>query len=161
MITITFNYDQLRAGLAQLSDDEIKQRMEVATDASMQMIRGEIVRRLPVNTGLLRGSVSTSLSSTPFGVKGEVFSPLVYAVVVERGRRPSGSYPPRAPIVLWIQRKLGKTRAEAEALYYVIARKIAWKGIKGTFVFRDVGREAGQLYGRLSVTSVFRRYFNF
>lgn len=52
-----------------------------------------------------------------------------YAGVIEYGRRPGSRPPPREPIARWAQRKLGLPYAEARGLSWVIAQRIAKRGL--------------------------------
>ena len=53
-----------------------------------------------------------------------------YGPIIEHGRRKGSSMPPKQAIIAWIMRRLGKTRAEAESLQFVIRRSIAKRGLK-------------------------------
>lgn len=96
-------------------------------DAIEQMV----VPLTPVNSGALRQSWGTKVTTFGPVIIGEVSSPLAYAPVMEFGRRPGQTQPPTAPIALWIERKGIASGDEAEALAYVIARSIGRRGIEG------------------------------
>lgn len=57
-----------------------------------------------------------------------------YSWIIEKGRRAGATAPPQAPIIRWAQLRLGKTRKEAKALAYVIARAIKRRGLLGRFI---------------------------
>ena len=86
--------------------------------------------------GGLRGSIYAELRGTP-GVRAEVVtSTAFYAAIVERGRAPGRTPPPTAPVLLWVQRKLGLTGPAALHAAYLIARKIGRRGTVGAYYFR-------------------------
>ena len=76
---------------------------------------------IPVNTGALRASIGFSWSEA----RGEatVGTPLVYAIVMELGRRAGKRMPPDAPIRLWVRRKLAGAVASKAAEIRAKARK--------------------------------------
>jgi len=77
-----------------------------------------------VNTGFYKRA--WKIQTLPDGAR--VFNAAPYAPVIEWGRRP-GRFPPKAVIVAWIQRRLMKSRKEAEALSFVVRRAIARRGL--------------------------------
>jgi hypothetical protein len=91
--------------------------------------------------GGFRGSVFTELRGKVAERSQLIASSLVYARVLEVGRRP-GKRPPIAPIFLWVRRKLGRTGVEATQAAYLVARKIGARGYPGKFMFQ---RAAAQL----------------
>jgi hypothetical protein len=95
-----------------------------------------ITTRTPVNTGLLRGSIATSVRGTTTSVMGEVMTPLFYGIVVEVGRRP-GRFPPIRPIQLWVIRKGIAPVGQSKAVAFLIARAIARRGTEGAFMFTE------------------------
>lgn len=95
--------------------------------------QGGIVPLVPVNTGTLRQGVQTEVTGTAVDLTGRVFNPLPYAVPVETGTVPH--FPPIDPIQLWVERKLGKSGAEARSVAFLIARKISVQGTKATRFF--------------------------
>jgi len=84
--------------------------------------------------GGLRGSVFSELRGVPARREGVVASSLFYAPIVEVGRRP-GKRPPLAPILLWVQRKLGLSGTEAQQAAFLITRKIGARGTVGAHMF--------------------------
>jgi hypothetical protein len=99
----------------------------------------EIVERTPVGVGGgggLRGSIQPgAVSRTGQRLTATIGTALVYAAPVETGSKPH--MPPIAPLIDWVEARLGLKGDEAEG----VARKIAWKikrhGTKGKFMFRD------------------------
>lgn len=78
-----------------------------------------------VNTGeFLRGWRSLPLPD------GAVIKNITaHAPVVDGGRRAGSKFPPRWALIPWIMRRLGKSKEEAERLYYPFARAIARRGL--------------------------------
>lgn len=97
----------------------------------------------PVFTGTFLGSVAKSVALGPGGeVRATVGSPVEYAPVIEEGRRP-GRFPPLAPLRVWARERLGE-----EGLAFVVARKIARKGIAPRPVFHNAVEAAeGRVQG--------------
>lgn len=83
----------------------------------------------PVNIGELRASIATEVR--PLGgmeIEGAVGSNLVYAPAVELGARPH--WAPFAPILFWVQRKMGLSGRDAHRAAIFIQRKIAAGGTR-------------------------------
>lgn len=139
------------SGSAEIIADE----MDIAMDVSLDLIEEQVIVRTPVNLGHLRGSIDKTIYGEPPSFRGEVFTPLLYGIVVERGRRAGAKAPPIAPIMLWVRRKQivftrvlksGKTvPLSIESTAFLIARAIGRRGIKGKFMF-EKGFEAALPY---------------
>ncbi len=54
-----------------------------------------------------------------------------HSPIVEHGRRAGSKFPPRAPLVAWIRRRLRMTEEQAQRMYYPIAKEIARRGLIG------------------------------
>lgn len=106
------------------------------TEASMFTER-EVKERTPTSgAGTLRdsiGALPVTISGT--AVSSGVGTSLSYAAAVELGSKPH--WAPIAPLLDWVQRKLGLTGEEAEAAAQSIQYKIAARGTEGAFMFRD------------------------
>jgi hypothetical protein len=108
------------------------------TEAQLLAYR-EIVERTPVGVGGgggLRGSIQAdAISRSGQRLTATIGTPLVYAAPVETGAKPH--MPPVAPLIDWVEARLGLKGEEAES----VAQKIAWKikrhGTKGKYMFRD------------------------
>jgi len=105
------------------------------TEASF-LLQREVVELTPTSgAGTLRDSIG-ALPVRIDGVRvvGAVASASLYVQPVELGTKPH--HPPLAPLLDWVQRKLGLRDEEADEA----ARKIAWKiaahGSKGVFMFK-------------------------
>lgn len=55
--------------------------------------------------------------------------PRSYGFFVERGRQP-GRPPPARALLLWVRRKLGVGEADADRVAFLVARKIAARGVE-------------------------------
>ena|SRR5438105_3072394 len=98
-----------------------------AMDAHLGLIHGAVVPLTPVGvTSELRGSWATENTTGANRIYGVLGSPLVYAEVMEEGRRPGAPMPPPEALARWVELKIG-TGVDP----FVIARSIARKGIKG------------------------------
>lgn len=76
------------------------------------------------------GALARSFASEVRPGLARVYSPLVYAPVMELGRRPGARMPPPRALAGWARRH-GLAGQE-----YVLARSIARRGIKGRFFLR-------------------------
>lgn len=79
-----------------------------------------------VDQGLYK--LSWTAAAVPGGA--EVGNSAPYAAVIEYGRRPGRPGPPLAPILGWVQRKLGVKGAEAYPVAVAIQRRIHDRGTK-------------------------------
>lgn len=80
-----------------------------------------------VNTGaFIRG---WRVLRTPDGA--EILNAAAHAPIVEHGRRPGGKMPPRTAVVPWLIRRLGMSQAQAERLYWPVAKAIQKRGLLG------------------------------
>jgi hypothetical protein len=112
------------------------QETRVAMEGSVLMLQGAIQPITPVNMGVLRGGVQTSIGGTPVNLVGRVFDNVPYAMAVEHGRKP-GKQPPTQSLMLWVRRKLGiSDEKQARSVAFLVARKIGQRGTKGAFMFR-------------------------
>ncbi|MBR0650374.1 HK97 gp10 family phage protein [Roseomonas terrae] len=106
------------------------------TEASLFAER-EVKERTPTSgAGTLRdsiGALPVTISGT--AITGGVGTSLSYAAAVELGSKPH--WAPIAPLLDWVQRKLGLTGEEAESAAQAIQFKIAARGTEGQFMFRD------------------------
>jgi hypothetical protein len=89
----------------------------------------------PVNFGQLRQS--TKWAPLPKGA--QVFNDAPHFPFMEYGTRPH--FPPVAPLIVWATRKFGVDEAEAEAIAWAVAKKIAKEGIEPRgFFARGIAR---------------------
>ncbi|SDH74514.1 HK97 gp10 family phage protein [Roseospirillum parvum] len=109
----------------------------------------ELKERAPVGaTNLLRGSIAARRPAvTGARVVGEVGTAVAHAVPVELGSKPHR--PPVAPILDWVQARLGLSGVEGRSAAFAIAGAIARRGTEGQFVFRDVWAEREPAVRRL------------
>lgn len=106
----------------------VARELETAMEYSVNLAQQAIVPLTPVDRGMLRAGVQTSVLGESASLVGKVFNPLGYALAVELGARPH--FPPVAPLEAWARRKLGQA-----GLGFVIARAIARRGTKGALMF--------------------------
>ena len=107
----------------------------LAVRAIVEDVAGEARQRTPVNTGVLRASIATDVStgtSLSAAIRGTVFTgaQAPYAPYVEEGTAPH--WAPIGPLLLWARRVLGNERAA-----YAVQRAIARRGTRGRHMFRD------------------------
>ncbi len=152
-LSMSVDVTEVMEQAARFSDgaEIIADEMNIAMGTSLDLAKEQIVVQTPVNVGLLRGSVDKQIFGAPPNFRGEVFTPLLYGIVVERGRAAGATAPPIAPIMLWVRRKQivftrvlksGKTvPLSIESTAFLIARAIGRRGIKGKFMF-EKGFEA-------------------
>jgi len=148
MLEIRGEFNGLDDVLAYLDrlGEQIEQGKRVPMQQSLDVVEQAVAVRTPVNIGALRGSLQTTMRGQGVDLHGIMFSPLEYAVPVERGRRP-GKMPPRDAIRYWVIRKNIADGPEADRVAFAIAMAIA-KGTskgtanKGAHMFRDGWQEA-------------------
>ena len=122
---------------------DLGRELTLAMKSSLQFLEGQVSTRAPVNVGPLRDSITHQII-TPFpNLVGSVGSPLVYAPVMEYGRKPGGKMPPVDAIKLWVIRKLQVPIEEAESVAWAVAKHIAKHGIEGKHYFKE-GLEASE-----------------
>lgn len=63
----------------------------------------------------------------------QLYNPLPYAIVIEKGRKPGGKMPPVSAIEKWLRVK-GKASGDVRSTAYLIARAIAKNGTKGRHI---------------------------
>jgi hypothetical protein len=138
---VTFGLTVELTGVSPSSAQRIDRLLEAGMRASTSYLVGQVsllVRDRRYDTGALGQSITDRLTRPSQGAwLGEVYSPLVYAPVMEFGRRPGARMPPIDPIQRWVRRKLGLRSSEARGVAFVIARSIGRRGIPGAFFFRD------------------------
>src|SRR3990172_2359749 len=100
----------------------VAEEQRLAMRQSLDVLEQTIVPRTPVGvSGNLRGSIATEVRGTPANLQGEIFTPLIYGLPVEYGRRP-GKQPPTGAGGFWVVRKLGVPAGrEALSAAFVIA----------------------------------------
>lgn len=121
--------------------DIVREEQTDAVQAGLLVFQGEVVPRTPVAQGFLRGGVQVDMVGAAPDVIGRVFDPVGYAPAVEGGARPH--FPPVAPLVLWVQRKLGVPTKEARSVAFLVARAISRRGTKARDFFKG-GFNAGK-----------------
>jgi hypothetical protein len=101
------------------------------------LVEREVKERTPSGVGGgagLKGSIAGRATRPGIdGAIGVVGSPLNYAIPVELGTKPH--MPPVEPLADWARFKLGLSDQEARGVGFLIARKIAREGTKGTHMF--------------------------
>ena len=114
--------------------DALEGAMLRATEAAAHRARAHLVERtqkMAADTGRL--AASWTVVPLEGQVGHAVVNPLVYAPVVELGRRPGSRPPPSSVIARWLQRK-GMSGKEAKQLAFVVARAIGRRGIRGKHI---------------------------
>ena len=120
---------------AEQSRQVIFREATLAVRAIVEDVASEARQRTPVNTGVLRASIATDVStgtSLSAAIRGTVFTgaQAPYAPHVEEGTAPH--WAPIGPLLLWARRVLGNERAA-----YAVQRAIARRGTRGRHMFRD------------------------
>lgn len=117
----------------------VSEELRAAVTEADLLVYRELSERVPVGAGGaagLKGSLFHQEEVNGAIAHGLVATPLAYAVPVELGTKPH--FPPIEPLIDWVKAKLGiSTEKEARGAAFAIARKIAIRGTKGRFPFRD------------------------
>lgn len=107
----------------------VTRELVAAAEFSVNLAAATILPLTPIDRGILRSGIQTSVLGVGVDVVGRVFNPVPYALPVEEGTQPH--FPPVDALEGWARRKLGE-----EGLGYVIARAISKRGTKGVFMFK-------------------------
>ena len=109
---------------------KLEDALFAATEAATELLRGELVKAAPTNTGLGGQSLRGIVRREKKGITSEITS-LVHLPILNKGFRSMPNFPPEDAIELWVKRKLGITNSkEANRIAYLIARKIKKEGIQ-------------------------------
>ena len=82
----------------------------------------------------LRDTIFQKVEMSGESAWGQVGTPAIYGAAIEYGTKPH--FPPIAPLVFWVEKRLGLTGKEAKSVAFAIARKISKKGTYGTHMFQ-------------------------
>lgn len=128
-----------------------RRRINEAMTKSVLTIEGAVTPLVPVGvSGRLRGSIGSKVEEFGSTIVGRVGSSLrdeVYPQVMEFGREP-GKMPPSRELERWVHLKLGVPNDKAPGVAFLIARKIAKKGIKGRrFMAQGFQKTKGRVAG--------------
>jgi hypothetical protein len=138
---LTIDLSEIHKATKNIDQQKVKKIFSYHITAGMRgslaISEGAIASFTPVNQGILRHSITHEIRGIPprTDITGDVFTPLVYGVVVERGRKPGRRSPPVRAIELWVVRKGFVPRHKARDVAYVIARAIGAKGTKPEKMF--------------------------
>ena len=108
---------------------------------AMMLLERAVKLKTPEGAGPihLRDSIFPKVSISGKKVKGLLGTPLAHGAPVEFGTKPH--FPPTGPIQHWVEKKLGKSGAEAKSIAFLIARAISRRGTKGSFMFQKAFSE--------------------
>lgn len=151
-LTVHIHYEDITDFVAMLQEHpkeaaiEIRRTMQMSVDTLIQTITGHT----PVNTGILRGSITSEIHGEPVAqFYGDVFTPVIYGEPVEMGRKP-GRMPPVGAIEQWVIRKLGVEEGkESRNVAFLIARSIGKGGTSGALMFEKGMKQAEPIVNRL------------
>lgn len=118
----------------------VGRELSVAMEKSLDLLKGQVKVRTPVNTGKLADAINHGITSQFPNLVGFVGAPpgVPYAIVIEKGRKP-GTMPPVDAIALWAVRKLGLSPEEAESAAWGIAKNIQKRGFSPKFKVGPTG----------------------
>lgn len=121
---------QLTAAFAK-APEIVLDELETAMGSAVAYLLRETQENTPTASGVLRRSFfgRVDVLASLGAVFGTVGSSLAYALPVELGTKPH--YPPLAPLISWVEQKLGITGEEAEARALAIQRRIGLVGTPG------------------------------
>lgn len=139
MNDIRIEFDELKtleAGL-RAHPDVVREELGRAITEADLLLEREIRDAWPRASGISRASMHTVERVDGLKVEGFVGSSLNYVRPVDLGTRPH--FPPVDALIDWVKLRFQvSSEAQARGIAFVIARKIAARGTKGAFVFRDV-----------------------
>jgi hypothetical protein len=139
MPSLNLSLDQWRLYHQQLPDGVARAARRGARSAGLRVLRLMIERTgtaRPASPNGAVGAVNTGEFRQRWRVVNieggsRVFNDHPAAPVIDGGRRRGAKMPPLAPIVAWLQRRLGKSLEEAQAMALPVARAIKYRGLEG------------------------------
>ena len=135
--------EELTRALAALPGQAMGE-IAAAMGEAVHVVEGEVVDRTPVGAAgrgafsrNLRQTITTEVRRDGNDVTGVVGTDVGYAPFVEKGTAPH--WPPLQAIVEWVQfsGKFGPIGTEDLGMAKSIQKRIARRGTKGAFMFRD------------------------
>jgi len=135
-LKVTYDAAKLMRVLERAPDIFVEEMAAATTEGSLLLER-EIIERTPTSgAGTLRESIGAMpVAISGVRVAGGVGTSMAHALPVELGSRPH--WAPLAPLLDWVERKLGKRGDDAEDIAKAVRFKIAQEGTEGAFMFRD------------------------
>jgi len=104
---------------------------------SISIIERIIKETSPVDIGLYRNSISSKIIGKALDMIGVVFSPLLYAIIIESGRSP-GTWPNLSAVTRWVERKrLASTSESILKIGFLVSRAIMNRGIEAKNIFEN------------------------
>lgn len=156
-IQVVFDQQGLLLRSPQKFNEKFTEQFNNILIKSGKYIHAELVKNTPVGaTGNLRREwkMDVEYVSSPMGrmVQVNIYNPAVYVEPTEFGRKAAPvSKEGRKSLELWVQRKLGKTIAEAKPIAFLIARKKALHPTKGQhFVEKTLERVLPLIASRIA-----------
>lgn len=125
MLRITLNDKDNAAKTLSSLPQRLRAAILSAMRESAVLLQSLAKLNAPVFRGLLRLSIAQSVTDEGDKITAEVGSGLVYASVIEEGRKVGWFPPPSGDLKTWARRKLGDER-----LAYVVARAIKRRGFR-------------------------------
>lgn len=114
----------------------VAQIIGAALQEATLLVQREAQERAPTGvTGELRNSAFSDVTGTLDQLVGVMGFTALHAEPVELGTQPHT--PPLAPLVDWVEARLGMQGADAERVARAIQFKIRARGTQGTFFVRD------------------------
>lgn len=142
MYEIELDYSDLKAVIAKFPEVEriVARRMRAQMDVMLAYLLAKAVdithSKKLVNSGAYVGSLATEVRGRALNLRGTLAPTVAHGIYVEHGRGP-GKFPPRAPIELWVRRKMGVADdAEVRAVAFLVARAIARRGTIARFGYK-------------------------
>lgn len=109
-------------------DEALAVYLNRAMNEALAYTEAQIVLRTPKYDGALQSSIQGHNVSSPPNFQGIITTPLVYGIVIERGRKPGSRMPPLDVIQLWVSRVLNPPEEEIESVAWAVAKHIAKYG---------------------------------
>jgi len=104
---------------------------------SVSILERIIKETAPVDAGTYRNSVSSKVIGKALDMIGTVFSPLLYAIIVESGRSP-GTWPNIDAVTRWVERKrLANSPEMILKVGFLVSRAIKNRGIEAKNIFEN------------------------
>lgn len=112
--------------------------LRTASEETERRLISEVQAKMRFDTGAEKKSVKSSRSGSVLRSSLTIYSDLIQAQVDEFGRRPGAKMPPfgnGSVLRDWVQRKINPEPKKLGGVTFLVARKIAKKGIRANHPF--------------------------
>jgi len=143
IVDIVYHLRELER-LAKVAPTETRAEIRSTLKRIASRVEKTVIEKTPRGVGGaagLAGSIHGEVVAYGDSHMARIGTPLEYGAVIELGRRPGQARPPRGPLILWLQRKIGLPLEEAKRVSYALAVSIGSEGFEGAHMFEKTKAE--------------------